>query len=93
MANRARVNPAREAPADPAPEGGPRVTEEDERSVSGFIIENVSRLYGYALLISGFDSLFLSGVASLPLTKWNSTGVPRADVVAVSVSRARRDTL
>ena len=50
----------------------------------GHIIEQVSRLYGYALLIAGVDAIFLSGVSSLPLTKWDGEGVPRADTLIVS---------
>ncbi len=51
----------------------------------GYSLEQCSKLYGYALLISGIDSLFVAGVSSLPLTNWDDEdGVPRADTFAVS---------
>ena len=49
------------------------------------VIEHVSRLYGYALLIAGVDAFFVTGVSSLPLTKWDSEFVPHADIFVVSV--------
>ena len=53
---------------------------------AGRILGRVARLYGYSMLLSGISSLFLSGFSSLPLTKWDGKeGVPRADVVLVSV--------
>ena len=53
---------------------------------TGRILGRVSRLYGYSGLLSGIGSLFLSAFSSLPLTKWDDEGgVPRADVVLVSV--------
>ena len=53
---------------------------------AGRILGRVSRLYGYSLLLSGITSLFVTGFSSLPLTKWeDGEGVPRADVVLVSV--------
>ena len=53
-------------------------------STVGRILEQCSKLYGYAFLVSGIDSIFLAVVSSLPLTKWNDDGVPRADPFAVS---------
>ena len=53
-------------------------------STVGRIVEQCSRLYGYAFLISGIDSIFLVGVSSLPLTKWDDDDVPHADTFAVS---------
>ena len=54
-------------------------------STVGRVIEQLSRLWGYGILISGIDSIFLSAVSSLPLTKWDDSGVPRANTFAVSV--------
>ena len=51
---------------------------------SGRILGRISRLYGYSFLLSGIVSLFVSGISSLPLTKWDDEeGVPRADVALV----------
>ena len=53
---------------------------------AGRILGRVSRLYGYSFLLSGISSLFVTGFSSLPLTKWDDKeGVPRADVVLVSL--------
>ncbi len=52
----------------------------------GRAVEQLSRLYGYALLISGIDAVFIAGVSALPLTKWDDQGVPRADVVFTSAT-------
>ena len=55
---------------------------------AGRILGRVSRLYGYSLLVSGISCLFVSGLSSLPLTKWDDKdkgGVPRAHVELVSV--------
>ena len=52
----------------------------------GRAIEQLSRLYGYALLISGIDAIFIAGISALPLTKWDDQGVPRADVVFTSAT-------
>ena len=52
---------------------------------AGRILGRVSRLYGYSGLLSGISFLFLSGFSSLPLTKWDDKGVPRAHVELVSV--------
>ena len=51
---------------------------------AGHLIEQLSRLYGYALLIAGIESIFIVCTSSLPLTKWNDEGVPRANVFVVS---------
>ena len=51
---------------------------------AGRILGRVSRLYGYALLPSAISSLFVSGISSLPLTRWDD-GVPLADIGLVSV--------
>ena len=50
----------------------------------GHIIHELSRLYGYAVLVAGVDAFVLTSVTSLPLTRWNDGGVPRADVLVVS---------
>ena len=91
MADRAKVNPERSLQESTgAPQPAPAASRAFARanaavaSTIGRLLEQCSRLYGYALLIAGIDSLFLAGVSSLPLTKWNDDGVPRADVVAVS---------
>ena len=55
---------------------------------AGRILGRVSRLYGYAMLVSGISSLFVSGFSSLPLTKWDDEdkgGVPRAHNEIVNV--------
>ena len=49
-------------------------------------MEQLSRLYGYAFLISGIDAVFIAGVSALPLTKWDGDGVPRADVVVTTAA-------
>ena len=74
------------------PEPGRR-REQQQRGVArrivssvGRSVEQLSRLYGYALLISGIDAVFIAGVSALPLTKWGDSGVPRADVVVVSAA-------
>ena len=53
-------------------------------SAVGRCIEQLSRLYGYALLMCGFNAVLLSGVSALPLTKWDDKGVPRSDALVVS---------
>ena len=81
-----KVNPeseARKQNAQPAV-GIARQIAEAVTFTAGHLIEQLSRLYGYALLIAGIDSIFIVGVSSLPLTKWNDDGVPRADVFIVS---------
>ena len=56
---------------------------------AGRILGRVSRLYGYSMLVSGISSLFMSGISSLPLTKWDGKdkegGVPRPHVELVSI--------
>ena len=61
---------------------------------AGMIIGQVSRVYGYSLLISMFICLFLACFSSLPLTKWDDEdGLPRANVALVSyMSLARVST-
>ncbi len=95
MADGVQVNPeARtlQVAAPPAPSS----VALDERSritnwkpafyATGRIVEKLSKLYGYAVLIAGISSIFLSGISSLPLTKWdNEEGVPHADVVVVNL--------
>ena len=50
------------------------------------IVEDLSRTYGYALLGSVLNIVFVLGVSSLPLTKWDAEGgVPRAHVELVSI--------
>ena len=55
---------------------------------AGRILGRVSRLYGYSMLLSGISSLFVTGISSLPLTKWDDKdngGVPRAHNELVNV--------
>ena len=47
-------------------------------------MEQLSRLYGYAIIIAAFNGIILSGISSLPFTKWDDDGVPRADALIVS---------
>ena len=54
---------------------------------AGRILGRISMLYGYSFLLSGINSLFVTGFSSIPLTKWDDEGgIPRADVGLVSVS-------
>ena len=53
-------------------------------SAVGRVVEQLSRLYGYAILIAAFNGIILSGISSLPFTKWDDDGVPRADALIVS---------
>ena len=53
---------------------------------AGRIVEQLSKLFGYSFLISSVCSIFVSGISSLPLTKWDDKDiVPHADVALVSV--------
>ena len=53
---------------------------------TGRILGRISRLYGYALVISGCSSVFASAVSSLPLTDWGDDGgVPRANLGVVTM--------
>ena len=46
----------------------------------------ISRLYGYAILIAGVTAVAILGFSSLSLTRWDDEeAVPRADVGLVSV--------
>ena len=78
---RQQAESARQSLAQPARE---RAVARTVTSTVGRIVEQCSRLYGYAFLVSGIDSIFLAAVSSLPLTKWDDDGVPRADPFAVS---------
>ena len=49
------------------------------------VLEQVSRLYGYAILIAGIHAVLVSAISALPLTKWDDVGVPRADIVVFYV--------
>ena len=90
--NSAVVNPERPPASERAEHAGqPAAQPAGARAIAkavstfGRIVEQCSKLYGYGLLIAGIDSLFLAGVSSLPLTKWDDEkGVPRADAFAVS---------
>ena len=79
------------------PEPGPQRQQQQQRqqqrglphrvvSSVGRAVEQLSRLYGYALLISGIDAVFIAGISALPLTKWDDQGVPRADVVCTGAT-------
>ena len=73
------------AAVHPEPEGDrPRGITRKLVSAVGRVVEQVSRLYGYGILISGIDAVFLAGISALPLTKWDDAGVPRADVVVAT---------
>ena len=68
------------------PEPEPQQRGLAKRIVSSFgrTVEQLSRLYGYALLVSGIDVVLLGGVSALPLTKWDDAGVPRANTVVLA---------
>ena len=45
----------------------------------GRVIEQGSRLYGYGMLVAGFNGIVVTGIAALPLTNWNGPGgIPSA---------------
>ena len=91
MVNQVKVNPernARQAAATTAVATvGRRVGQFARRVVSNGarVLEHTSRLYGYAILIAGVDAIHVTGVSSLPLTKWDGEFVPHADNFVVSV--------
>ena len=83
--DRAKVNP--EPPAgrpEAAPAAGVRAIAHHVASTVGRVVEQLSRLYGYAIIIAAFNGTVLSGISSLPFTKWDDDGVPRADALIVS---------
>ena len=46
-------------------------------SAVGRVVEQLSKIYGYAILVSGLDSVVIIGVSTLPFTRWNDEGVPQ----------------
>ena len=95
MADSVQVNPEARTLQVPAAPPAAALDEQERARIanwkpafyaSGRIVEKLSKLYGYSIIIAGISSIFTSGFSSLPLTKWdNEQGVPRADVALVNL--------
>ena len=49
-------------------------------------MEQLCRLYGYGLINSGFNALYILGVAAVPFTIWRAPGSSRPNVPSADVS-------